>query len=54
MDYKVEVHILDRGFLVESNVGRKDACNDGTELVNCLGRSRHLSRRIDHDCLSYL
>lgn len=48
MDYKAEVHILDRGFLVESDGGRKDACNDSMELVNCLGR---IKASVEEDCL---
>lgn len=46
MDYKVEVHILDRGFMVESGEGRKDACQDGKELINCLG---HIKASVEEE-----
>lgn len=37
MQYKVNVTILDRGFLV-CDTGSTYACNDGKELINCLSR----------------
>lgn len=38
MRHEVKVTILDRGYLVESDEGRTDTCQDGGELCNCLSR----------------
>jgi hypothetical protein len=39
MEYKVNVTILDRGFIVDDN-GHKSVCNDVKELGNCLARTK--------------